>query len=113
MKITLEIPDNLLKWARATEAMRGESLEDFVTAALQAHLERQSTGASPRGWQSVFGHARQEEVEPVDATIAKEFWQVDLISMRAFRTRSFYRSDSQLTGRPLISTKSQQPAGIG
>jgi hypothetical protein len=78
MKTTLEIPDGLFKRTKATAAMRGESLKDFVTAALQAHLERQTKGSSTRGWQSVFGQARLEEVESVDATVAREFEQVDL-----------------------------------
>ena len=78
MKITLEIPDDLLKRAKATAATRGESLKDLVTDALQAHLERQPSGDSKRqGWQSVFGQARREEVEPVDAVIAEAFEQID------------------------------------
>jgi hypothetical protein len=32
---------------------------------------------SPRGWQSVFGKARQEEVESVDAVMAREFEHID------------------------------------
>jgi hypothetical protein len=83
MKITLEIPDDLLKRAKATAATRGESLRDFVTDALQAHLERQPSGASTRqGWRSVFGQARREELEPVDAVIAEAFEQVDLDKWR-------------------------------
>jgi len=78
MKTTLEIPDDLFRQTKATAAMRGESLKEFVTEALQAHLERQTAGASAqRGWQSVFGQARQEEVEPVDALIDKEFESVE------------------------------------
>ena len=78
MKITLEIPDDLLKRAKATAATRGESLKDFVTDALQAHLERQPYGDPTRqGWQSVFGQARREEVEPVDKIVAEEFEHVD------------------------------------
>jgi len=50
--------------------------------ALQAHLERQTTGASPRGWQSVFGQARREEVEPVDAVVAEEFEHVKMDEWR-------------------------------
>lgn len=76
MKITLEIPDDLFKRTKATAAMRGESLKDFVTEALQAHLEGQATGASPRGWRSVFGKARREEVESVDAIVTKEFERI-------------------------------------
>jgi len=78
MKTTLEIPDDLFRQTKATAAMRGESLKEFVTEALQAHLERQTAGASARrGWQSVFGQARREEVEPIDAVIAEELGRVD------------------------------------
>jgi hypothetical protein len=77
MKVTLEIPDDLFKRTKATAAMRGESVEDFVTEALQTHLERQPSGASPQGWRSVFGQARQEEVESVDAVVAKEFERIE------------------------------------
>lgn len=78
MKTTLEIPDDLFRQSKATAAMRGESLKDFFTEALHAHLEREATGTrSPRGWQSVFGQARQEEVEPIDAVVAIEFEHVD------------------------------------
>jgi hypothetical protein len=40
-------------------------------------LERHPSGASTQGWQSVFGQARREEVEPVDAVIAEAFEHVD------------------------------------
>ncbi|MFL6193406.1 MAG: hypothetical protein ACJ75H_04500 [Thermoanaerobaculia bacterium] len=76
MKTTLEIPDELFRQTKAMAAMRGESLKDFVTGALQARLE-QTTTASPRGWQSVFGQARREEVESVDAVIAEELGRID------------------------------------
>ena len=78
MKTTLEIPDDLFKRTKATAAMRGESLKDFVTDALQAHLERQTAGvSSQRGWRSVFGQARREEVELVDTVVAEEFEHVN------------------------------------
>lgn len=77
MKTTLEIPDDLFKRTKATAALRGESLKDFVTEALQAHLERQTAGDSPRGWRSVFGQARREDVERVDSIVAEEFEQVE------------------------------------
>ena len=57
--------------------MRGESLKDFVKDALQAHLEQQVTRASSRGWRSVFGKARREDVEPVDAIVAGVFESID------------------------------------
>jgi hypothetical protein len=76
MKTTLEIPDELFRQTKAMAAMRGESLKDFVTEALQAHLE-QTSAPSRRGWQSVFGQARREEVEAVDAIVAEDLERID------------------------------------
>ena len=78
MKTTLELPDDLFRQAKATAALRGESLKDFFTTAIQTHLERQAPGASARqGWRSVFGQARREDVDAVDAVIAEELKRVD------------------------------------
>ena len=78
MKVTIEIPDDLFKRAKAMAAIRGESLKDFVTEALRAHVERRAGRASARqGWRSVFGQAQREEVEPVDKMVAEEFERVD------------------------------------
>lgn len=77
MKTTLEIPDELFKRTKATAALRGESLKSFITDALEAHLERKAPGASaPRGWQSVFGKASAQEVEPIDAIVAEELERI-------------------------------------
>lgn len=78
MKTTLEIPNELFRRTKAMAALRGESLKDFVTEALQAHLESGAPRiSSERGWRSVFGKARKEDVEAVDATIAAELEHVD------------------------------------
>ena len=76
VKTTLEIPDEIFRQIKAMAAIRGESLKDFVTEALQARLE-QTTAASPQGWRSVFGQARREEVESVDAVVAEELERID------------------------------------
>jgi hypothetical protein len=71
-------PRRPLQAAKATAAIRGESLKDFFTEAIQTHLERQTPGSSTRrGWQSVFGLARREEVEPIDAIVAEEFGRIN------------------------------------
>ena len=78
MKTTLEIPDDLFRRTKAMAALRGESLKELFTEALQAYLERETPGeASQRGWRSVFGKARPEEVEPIDAIVSQEFERVD------------------------------------
>ncbi len=78
VKTTLEIPDDLFRQAKAAAALRGESLKNFVTTALQAHVETQVAAApQERGWRSVFGGARPEEVEEIDRIVAEEFERVD------------------------------------
>lgn len=78
MKTTIDIPDDLFRQSKATAAMRGETLRDFVTAALRDRLERQpSQIAPPTGWRSVFGRARAEEVAPVDQRIEEALERVD------------------------------------
>jgi hypothetical protein len=57
-------------------ALQGESLKDFVTEALKIHLEGQASGGQ-RGRRSVFGKARREEVEAVDAITAAELEHID------------------------------------
>jgi nitroimidazol reductase NimA-like FMN-containing flavoprotein (pyridoxamine 5'-phosphate oxidase superfamily) len=57
--------------------MPGESLKGFFTA-LQKHPVLQAGGtSSQRGWRSVFGQARREEVESVDEAVAKELERID------------------------------------
>jgi len=78
MKTTIELPDDLFRRTKATAALRGESLKDFIADALRDRLDLQASGpAEVPGWRSVFGRARPEEVEAVDAAIAEEFEQVD------------------------------------
>jgi hypothetical protein len=78
MKTTIEIPDDLLRRSKATAALAGQSLKDFVTAAIEDHLDRQpSSIPRMRGWRSVFGHAAMDEVAEIDAIVASEFERVD------------------------------------
>lgn len=78
MKTTLDIPDELFRHSKAAAALRGQSLKQFVTAALRSHLERQGLPVATRsGWRSVFGRAQREEIQRVDAFIQEEFESVD------------------------------------
>jgi len=78
MKTTLEIPDDLFRRTKATAALRGESLKQFVAEALRTHVERQAPGdESPSGWRRVFGKARPEEVEEITAIVAEDLERVD------------------------------------
>lgn len=50
--------------------------DDPAAEALRTHLERRPKEGSARGWRSVFGKARREEVESIDALIDEEFKSV-------------------------------------
>ena len=73
MKTTLDLPDDLFRKTKATAALRGESLRDFVVSAIRAHLSDKSKA----GWRAVFGKASKKAVADVDAILAAEFSRVD------------------------------------
>ena len=78
MKTTIEIPDELFKKTKATAALRGESLREFITEALETRLASTNRPATQRsGWRSVFGLAELKTVERIDAIVAAELEQVD------------------------------------
>jgi len=78
VKTTLEIPDEVYRQTKATAALRGESVKDFVTEALRARLVSEGVVTEvPSGWRSVFGKATAEEVAEVDARIAEELERID------------------------------------
>ena len=54
MKTTLEIPDKLFRKIKATAALDGKSLKDFVTDAVKEKLAHPARSRK-EGWQSVFG----------------------------------------------------------
>jgi len=79
MKTTIEIEDDLFRRSKAEAALRGQSLKDLFTAALQDYLDQPGTQypERPTGWRSVFGVADADMVEPVDAAVAAAFGRVD------------------------------------
>ena len=78
MRTTIEIPDLLFRRSKAAAALRGESLKELVSAALRAYLASLGEDIpTPSGWQSVFGQARREDVEAIEAIIADEFDRID------------------------------------
>ena len=78
MKTTIEIPDELFKRAKATAAIRGESLKDLIRDALETRLAVVPPPHADRsGWRNVFGLAEPKSVEAVNRIIAEELEQVD------------------------------------
>ena len=78
MKTTIDIPDELFRKAKATAAMRGESLREFITGALERRLE---TAGSPApdsgGWRSAFGLADRATVGSIDRIISGDLERID------------------------------------
>ena len=77
VKTTVEIPDPLLRQAKAAAAARGESLRQLLATALRSHLAGSGRGRAPEeGWRQVFGKAPQGAIAELDAAL-QEFERVD------------------------------------
>lgn len=78
MKTTIEIPDELFKKAKATAALRGDSLKDLICDALETHLAAAPQPRSERsGWRSVFGLGDSKAVARVQKVIDSDLEQID------------------------------------
>jgi hypothetical protein len=82
MKTTLDLPDHLLRQTKSAAALRGESMKDFVRAALEDRCRRVSGARAESGWRAVFGRGKRAAVSRVDAAVKKEFSRVDEESWR-------------------------------
>jgi hypothetical protein len=87
VKTTLEIPDELFRRTKALASLRGESLKDFVTAAISAHVEKQASQQPHAGWRSVLGRAQPEEVKEAGRQLAEEAAEPELRMKRVSRRR--------------------------
>ena len=76
MKITIKLPDSILREAKAVAASRRKSVSEFVEEALREHLARQD------GWREVFGTAPKGATNEVDAIIEAECGQIELETWR-------------------------------
>lgn len=78
MKTTLDIPDDVIRKAKATAAIKGQSLKDFVTAAVKEKLSRKKPiSIEEHGWRSVFGKVAHRHIREVDAVIRAECSAID------------------------------------
>ncbi len=77
MKTTLELPDQLLRKAKATAAERGQSLTEFVTEALRDKLVLHGghARADEPEWMRGFGKLKRlhKETVGVQSAIDREF----------------------------------------
>jgi len=78
VKTTLDLPDEIVKDAKASAAIRGETLRDYVAGALEARLQHETARKrSHAGWRSVFGVARRADVAAVDRIVARDLETID------------------------------------
>lgn len=63
MKTTLEVPDSLLRRAKATAARKGHTMAAFVTAAIEAKLSVDTDAVRDKPWMEFAGVFRQDRAE--------------------------------------------------
>lgn len=70
MKTTIELPDLLLRAAKANAAARGESLRRFFTEAVENHLAaRNRVESGKEAWRELFGSVPHEIIVEIEAAI--------------------------------------------
>ena len=78
MKTTLELPDQLLRRAKAHAAHRGQTMTTFVKAALEAKLEADQQLADEKPWMRFAGaNSDKKESENIMALIEENCGQID------------------------------------
>lgn len=77
MKTTVDIPESLLREAKAVAARQGRTLRDFVAEAMNEKLQVHVSGKKP--WMKHFGALSKlrKENRRIERVIEKEFETVD------------------------------------
>lgn len=83
MKTTVDLPDELLREAKASAARQGTSLREVLTSALRNHLRgAEKVSRGQEAWRRSFGTVDPQDLEEVDRIIEEEFERVDLETWR-------------------------------
>ena len=82
MKTTIELPDLVLREAKAAAASRGESLKDFFLSAVRSHLAPPKVRAGEEPWRKFVGVVDKAVTDEVDAVIDEEFGRIDYETWR-------------------------------
>jgi hypothetical protein len=78
MKTTVELPDELLRNAKATAARRGVALRKLIEDAVERELSRgQSLIGQGRGWPVPPPKVPRSEIRRIQRLIDEEFETVD------------------------------------
>ncbi len=78
MKTTLDIPDKVFRKAKAAAALRGQSLRDLVTEAIEKHLDQRAPAKSSerdiqKRWQAL---AKELDAGPGAGSFMDELLQM-------------------------------------
>ena len=78
MKTTLEIPDQLLRKAKAKAAEQGQTLRQFVTDAVREKLDTKKSAGEPK-WMKFFGAGKPyaESIHEIDRVVEEEFERIE------------------------------------
>jgi hypothetical protein len=79
MKTTIELPDELLREAKATAARRGTALKEYFKEALQEKLSREGLlpQDGPKQWPVPPPDVPIEVLDQIDEFIERAFERVD------------------------------------
>lgn len=83
MKTTLELPDTLLRRAKATAAARGQTMTSYVKSALEAKLAGDAEAETEKPWMAYAGvfsdpeesKRMMEAIEAACGQIDPEAWR--------------------------------------
>ena len=79
VKTTLEIPDPLYRKLKATAALRGKSVRDFVNETLADKLREGAARPAVPAWRQAFGGLRRlrRETKRIDVVVQAEFGRIE------------------------------------
>ncbi len=79
MKATLELPRKLMHAAKAQAAAQGQTLPEFVAAAVKEKVEATPVRTAAKPWMKMAGALKEYsmELDQVDKLIAEEFERVN------------------------------------
>ena len=74
MKTTLDLPEDLLRHTKATSALLGQHMKDYVAHALREQLKRDAPSAGEKPWMKFYGafaHLPKDELDGIHLRLAE------------------------------------------
>ena len=81
MKTTLDLPEDLLRHTKATSALLGQHMKDYVAHALREQLRRDAPSTMEKPWMKFYGAFKRimpaDELAAMHRAIEEEGERVD------------------------------------